>query len=196
MLAACACSVYGTTNIVHDAARDLVLNTASKAVYTNFYGGVWSFMRSTSYTGERTLMPSVRYYEGPGTDGSGTNYFGADLKIQWERGPAKNDGVGYNLPVIAVNPSPWADTNAYLRGAAYPAIPPGALSCHPGDPKTARYPIKITLQGAGTLTCHEALINADNRYYALLPKTTHLSYSPTSITLYQQNKEILRYELR
>ena len=27
LLAACACSVYGTTNIVHDAARDLVLNT-------------------------------------------------------------------------------------------------------------------------------------------------------------------------
>ena len=72
----------------------------------------------------------------------------------------------------------------------------GLYSCHPGDPKTARYPIKITLQGAGTLTCHEALINADNRYYALLPKTTHLAYSPTSITLYQQNKEILRYELR
>ena len=60
LLAACACSVYGTTNIVHDAARDLVLNSASTAVYTNFYGGVWSFMRSKTYNGARTLLPSVR----------------------------------------------------------------------------------------------------------------------------------------
>ena len=48
LLAACACSVYGATNIVHDAARDLVLNTANKAVYTNFYGGVWSFMPASA----------------------------------------------------------------------------------------------------------------------------------------------------
>ena len=43
LLVGVACAAHGVTNVVHDAARDLVLNTASKAVYTNFYGGVWSF---------------------------------------------------------------------------------------------------------------------------------------------------------
>lgn len=40
MFAACAGSVYGVTNVVHDAARDLVLNTANRNIYTNLYGGV------------------------------------------------------------------------------------------------------------------------------------------------------------
>lgn len=133
ILACVACAVQGATNIVHDAARDLVLNSANKNVYTNLYGGVWSYMRSTSYTGARTLLPGIRYYQGPGKDGSGDNYNGANLQIYWERGPAKVGGSGYSLPVIAVNPTPWADTNAYLRGVAYPGIPPGALSCHPGE---------------------------------------------------------------
>ena len=80
-----ACRVHGTTNIVHDAARDLVLNTANKAVYTNLYGGVWSFMRASSYTGARTLMPGVRYRTDTETDASGANYWpnteAGDLRI-------------------------------------------------------------------------------------------------------------------
>ena len=131
MLAACACSVHGVTNVVHDAARDLVLNTANRNVYTNLYGGVWSYMRSTSNTGARTLLPGVRYRTGTETDASGSNFNPPrnDLAIYWERGPAKGDAS----PCFSVNPSPWADTNTFMRGAAYPLIQPGELSCHPGN---------------------------------------------------------------
>ena len=131
LLTACACSVYGTTNIVHDAARDLLLNTANKAVYTNFYGGVWSFMRASSYTGARTLMPGVRYRTDTETDASGGNFNPPrdNLPIYWERGPAK----GNASPCFSVNPSPWPDTKTFMRGADYPAIQPGELSCHPGN---------------------------------------------------------------
>jgi hypothetical protein len=143
MLAACACSVYGVTNVVHDAARDLVLNTANRNIYTNLYGGVWSYMRSTSYTGARTLLPGIRYSTDTETDASGTNYWpnteAGDLKIYWERGPAKVGGGGYDLPRFAVNPSPWPDSKTFMRGAAYPVIPPGALSCHPGNPNSENY---------------------------------------------------------
>ena len=38
------CATHGAT-VVHDAARDLVLNSRSANIYTNFYGGVWSYMR-------------------------------------------------------------------------------------------------------------------------------------------------------
>lgn len=85
LFAAYAYSAYGVTNVVHDAARDLVLNTANRNVYTNLYGGVWSYMRSTSYTGERTLMPGVRYRTDTETDASGANYWpnteAGDLRI-------------------------------------------------------------------------------------------------------------------
>ena len=156
MLAACACSVYGVTNVVHDAARDLVLNTANRNIYTNLYGGVWSYMRSTSYTGARTLLPGIRYSTDTETDASGTNYWpnteAGDLKIYWERGPAKVGGGGYDLPRFAVNPSPWPDSKTFMRGAAYPVIPPGALSCHPGAVNSENYcaVLRFTVPRDGT----------------------------------------------
>jgi len=151
LLVACACSVYGTTNIVHDAARDLVLNSANKAVYTNFYGGVWSFMRASSYTGERTLMPGVRYRTDTETDASGGNFNPPrdNLPIYWERGPAK----GNSSPCFSVNPSPWPDTKTFMRGADYPAIQPGELSCHPGNTTDAGNQcvvLRFTVPRAGT----------------------------------------------
>ena len=151
ILAACACSVYGTTNIVHDAARDLVLNTANKAVYTNFYGGVWSFMRASSYIGARTLMPGVRYRTDTETDASGGNFNPPrdNLPIYWERGPAK----GNASPCFSVNPSPWPDTKVFMRGADYPAIQPGELSCHPGNTTDAGNQcvvLRFTVPRAGT----------------------------------------------
>lgn len=72
----------------------------------------------------------------------------------------------------------------------------GHYTCHPGDPLTGRYPIEIVLEGSGSLGCPEADMNADSRYYALLLKATHFSYTSTTLTLYQNDKEILRYELQ
>lgn len=123
-------SAHGAT-VVHDAARDLMLNSASANVYTNFYGGMWSYMRASSNVGTRTLLPGVRVSEGPETDATGSNYPGAsDLKIVWQRGPAKGSS---SSPRISVNPTAWSDNNTYIRGAAWPLIPPGGLSCHPGN---------------------------------------------------------------
>ena len=151
LLACAACAAHGVTNVVHDAARDLVLNTANKAVYTNFYGGVWSFMRASSYTGARTLMPGVRYRTDTETDASGGNFNPPrdHLPIYWERGPAK----GNASPCFSVNPSPWPDTKTFMRGADYPAIQPGELSCHPGNTTDAGNQcvvLRFTVPRAGT----------------------------------------------
>ena len=149
-----AFAAHGVTNIVHDAARDLVLNTDSKAVYTNLYGGVWSFMRASSYAGTvaRTLMPSVRSRPGTETDASGANFKPQrdNLHIFWERGPAK---ASASSPCFCVNPSPWPDTNTFMRGADYPAIQPGEISCHPGDTTDAGNQcavLRFTVPRAGT----------------------------------------------
>lgn len=72
----------------------------------------------------------------------------------------------------------------------------GHYTCLPGDPQTGRCPVEISLEASGSLGCPEADMNADSRYFALLPKATHLTYTSTSLTFYQNNKEILRYELQ
>ena len=151
LLVGMACAAHGVTNVVHDAARDLVLNSANKAVYTNLYGGVWSFMRASSYTGARTLMPGVRYRTDTETDASGGNFNPPrdNLPIYWERGPAK----GNSSPCFSVNPSPWPDTKTFMRGADYPAIQPGELSCHPGNTTDAGNQcvvLRFTVPRAGT----------------------------------------------
>ncbi len=143
LIACAAYAAHGVT-VVHDAAHDLVLNAANKNVYTNLYGGVWSYMRSATYNGERMLLPGVRYRTDTEADSSG-------LKVHWERGPAKNDAS----PCFSVNPTPWPDTKTFMRGSAYPAIQPGELSCHPGNTSDAGYQciaLRFTVPRDGTYT--------------------------------------------
>lgn len=120
--ALCAVPCFAAT-VVHDAARDLVLNSRSANVYTNIYGGVWSYMRSSSYDGARTLLPSVRSRTDTETDSGGR-------AIVWQRGPARSSSAS---PVICVNPTVWPDAKTFIRGSDWPTIPSGGLSCHPGN---------------------------------------------------------------
>jgi len=129
-LAACALTVVGAAHgatVVHDAGRDLVLNSTSANVYTNAYGGVWSFMRSTSPTGARTLMPGVRTRTVTGEiDAQGR-------LLVYGRGPAKGDAS----PCFSVNPRAVPDDKTFMRGDGWPKIPAGQMSCHPGSPTDA-----------------------------------------------------------
>ena len=129
--------IAGAATVVHDAGYDLTLNSPSRAVYTNLHGGVWSFMRSTAYNGVRTLMPAVRNRldredsSGKATTDSRKDSFGNALLM--ERGPAK----GNASPCFSVNPTSIPDDNTFMRGAAFPLIPPGQMSCHPGSTSDA-----------------------------------------------------------
>lgn len=117
---------FGAT-VVHDAGRDLVMNSDSRSVYTNFYGGVWSFMRSSSLDGARTLMPAVRTR----LDAvSPVRKDSADKTYIMERGPAKATD---SSPCFAVNPTALPDNNTFMRGSSFPPVQPGELSCHPGN---------------------------------------------------------------
>ena len=128
-----ACCAQGAT-IVHDAGRDLVLNEACANVYTNVYGGVWSFLTAASWdpASPRVPMAKTRIYK-PGTkDANGQ-------EIVVERGPnaeSTSGGNTFQLPVIAVNPRTVEDT-ANLTAAGYPTIKPGQISVHPGAGKCA-----------------------------------------------------------
>ena len=117
--AAIPLAATATTTIVHDAARDLCLNQANAATYTNVYGGVWTFMRADSTTGTRSIFEGVR------TNG----YERSGQTIICQRGPARDNS---NNPRFSVNPTAWTDTTTSFRGDGFPYIAPGSLSCHPG----------------------------------------------------------------
>ena len=58
------------------------------------------------------------------------------------------------------------------------------------------YALHLQLWGAGGLRCPESEMNAESRYLALLAKSSLLVISATTLTIYQRNKEILRYSLQ
>ncbi len=124
--AALPLAATATTTIVHDAARDLCLNQANAATYTNAYGGVWTFMRADSNTGNRTVLPSYREGEGTHTVGE------TSQAVVYQRGPAMATSGTETNPRFAVNQTAWNDTTENWRGSGHPAIPSGSLSCHPG----------------------------------------------------------------
>jgi len=141
--AVAACVAQGAT-VVHDAGRDLVLNESCANVYTNAYGGVWSFLRASSYTGARTLMPGARLRQLTVKDAQGN-------AVVCQRGPAKGDAS----PCFGVNPRSVADTSNLMAGSGWPAIPPGQLSCHPGNTSDAGNQccvLRFTMPRTGTYT--------------------------------------------
>ena len=122
-------SAFGAT-IVHDAGRDLFLNARMLNVYTNRYGGVWSYMKAKTREGDRTLLPAKRNYESTATDSSGSR------KIRLERGLSDGTDNSPGNPTIAVNPGKDWDSTSGLTASGYPAIEPGQVSMHSGPHNT------------------------------------------------------------
>ena len=58
------------------------------------------------------------------------------------------------------------------------------------------YPVSFTFWGSGNIMCPESDMNAERRYLSLLTKATHMKIGLYTLILYQQNKEILRFELQ
>ena len=144
-----ASSATATTTIVHDAARDMVLNQANSPVYTNVYGGVWTYMRANSNTDTRYVLTG-------GKQGD-ANYNGFSTTFQ--RGPKD---ANKDNPWFSVNPSAWDDNTGNQRGNGLPAIPPGGISCHPG-PLSSGYPCAVarfTVPRSGT---YEVIAKAWNQ---------------------------------
>lgn len=152
--AACALAVVGAARgatIVHDAARDLVINSRSANIFTNAYGGVWSFMGASSYASSspRQLLTSTRAYVNNVT--SMTHDING-YEVVMLRGPSiPKPSSGYQLPVIAVNQSVMTATNS-LTNAGFPTIPPGQLALHPGHDLCAVLRFTVPRTGVYTVT--------------------------------------------
>ena len=59
-----------------------------------------------------------------------------------------------------------------------------------------RYELSIKFEGSGSVGCPDAVMNAEGRYLALLPKADAMLISAYTLTLYQRGKEILKFELQ
>lgn len=164
------------TTIIHDAGRDLALNTTSANVYTNVYGGVWSYMYASSYesASPRSLMPTIRYYE------SATERDVEGLKIVLERGPSvPKPSNGYQLPVIVVNPRAVNDTSnltVHASDSRYPAIKPGQISIHPGQDHCAV--LRFTVPRDGSYTVTAKFWNQDKGIFGVTVQTNGILTQP------------------
>ena len=160
-----ACLAQGAV-IVHDAGRDLVLNEDCANVYTNAYGGVWSFMCAASWepSSPRVLMTKTRLYK-PGTKDVN------EQEIVAERGPSETStsgGTTFQLPVIAVNPRHVEDS-ANLTAAGYPTIKPGQVSVHPGAGKCAI--LRFTMPRTGVYTVTTKFWNQNKGVFGMTVQT-------------------------
>lgn len=63
-------------------------------------------------------------------------------------------------------------------------------------PEKDNYTLKISEVGYTEVYCNEADMNTEARYLALLPKADALTIDTYTLTLYQKDKEILKYELQ
>lgn len=59
-----------------------------------------------------------------------------------------------------------------------------------------RYALAIEYLGSGQVACPEADMNAEQRYLALLPRATACVLTPYSLTLFQKDKELMKFELQ
>lgn len=70
------------------------------------------------------------------------------------------------------------------------------LTYSASSPEGYRYTVAVDNLTSGTTLCPEADMNAEARYLALLPKADALLLTPYNLTLFQKDKEILRFELQ
>ena len=61
-------------------------------------------------------------------------------------------------------------------------------------PDGDHYTLALEPWGSGDTSCPEADMNAEQRYLALLAKTTSMRLTATTLTLYQKDREILHFE--
>ena len=70
------------------------------------------------------------------------------------------------------------------------------LAYSASSPEGYRYTVTVANLAGGNTLCPEADMNAEARYLALLPKADALLLTPYNLTLFQKDKEILRFELQ
>ena len=146
----CAAIAAQGAVIVHDAGRDLLFNSRSASVYTNRFGGVWSYLGAPSYgpASPRQPLTSVRSYQNNVSSMVKDNI---DYDVVLLRGPSVPVGGTFQLPVIAVNQLNVAATN-YLTASGFPSIPPGQIALHPGDSLCAVLRFTAPRTGVYTVT--------------------------------------------
>lgn len=64
------------------------------------------------------------------------------------------------------------------------------------DAEGTRYGLDISYFGKDNVSCPEADMNLEERYFALLPKADACLLTPYTLTLFRGGKEILKYELQ
>ena len=118
-----------------------------------------------------------------------------DKGQSWQLVAMRGRTVGNDdkTPSLVVNPE--AGT---LSGVAYcnTYVYFVTLRLEAQHPDGDYYSIHLKHEAGGSLLCTEAAMNADARFLALLDKATRMRLTATTLTLFQNDKEILLFELQ
>ncbi len=63
-------------------------------------------------------------------------------------------------------------------------------------PEGSRYSLKLSNMVEGSISCPDAVMNAQFRYTSLLMKADAMEVTEYTLTIYSKGKEILKYELQ
>ena len=72
----------------------------------------------------------------------------------------------------------------------------GTYTLGESSPTDGRRPFSIGTFGSGSIRCPEADMNAEGRYLSIFHKANHLLVTEHTLILYQNDKEILRFEVQ
>ena len=105
----------------------------------------------------------------------------------------RNLAPGDKAPTLVINPEAGTFTgHAQCNSYTFRYVLQHPEAQLDGD----YYDLGLSFWGSSTLTCPEASKNAEERYLDLLSKSTRIRITSTTLTLYQQNKETLHFELQ
>lgn len=116
-----------------------------------------------------------------------------DKSQTWQLVALNGREIPRNAKTVTLSFNPEA---ASFRGTTACNTYAGTYTLGSPSPSDGRCSLSISTLESGSLRCPEADINAESRYLSLLQKTNSIFISQHTLTLYQRNKETLRFQLQ
>lgn len=111
----------------------------------------------------------------------------------WQLTVLNGREIPRNAKVVTLSFNPEAGS---FRGTTACNNYAGTYTLGEASTSNGRRPLSIAGFGAGSVRCPEADMNAESRFTAIFQKANYMSITEYTLSLYHNNKEILRFELQ
>ena len=111
----------------------------------------------------------------------------------WQLVKIQGREVSKNAKTVTLTFNPEAESFRGLTACNFYA---GTYTLGEPSPTNGRCPFSIGTIGSGSILCPEADMNAEGRFLSMFEKTNHILITEHTLILYQNDKEILHFELQ